>query len=153
MNLDNKKILIIGDRDGIPGQAIEECLKGKPVDIILSSTECFVWTAAGAMDLENQRRIKDAADKYGADDLVVILGGAESDSVGLAAETVMFGDPTYAGALTGTALNLHTMHATEPYFKDYVDPDIYEEQVGMMEMVLDVESIAEKLNQLRSENN
>lgn len=42
MSFDNKKFLVIGDRDGIPGQAIEECLKDKPVDILLSSTECFV---------------------------------------------------------------------------------------------------------------
>lgn len=39
---DGKKIIIIGDRDGIPGPAIEECLKNTQSDIIYSSTECFV---------------------------------------------------------------------------------------------------------------
>lgn len=39
---DNKKIIIIGDRDGIPGPAIEECLKGKDLEVVYSSTECFV---------------------------------------------------------------------------------------------------------------
>lgn len=39
---DNKMFLIIGDRDGIPGQAIEACLEGKPVEVLFSSTECFV---------------------------------------------------------------------------------------------------------------
>lgn len=39
---DGKKIMIIGDRDGIPGPAIEECLKGIDCDVIFSSTECFV---------------------------------------------------------------------------------------------------------------
>lgn len=42
MSMDNKKLLIIGDRDGIPGQAIEACVEGKPVEILFSSTECFV---------------------------------------------------------------------------------------------------------------
>lgn len=39
---DGKKIIIIGDRDGIPGQAIEETLKGQPGEVIYASTECFV---------------------------------------------------------------------------------------------------------------
>ncbi len=41
--LSNKKILIIGDRDGIPGPAIEECIKTvEGTEVIFSSTECFV---------------------------------------------------------------------------------------------------------------
>jgi hypothetical protein len=41
---ENKKVIVIGDRDGIPGPAIEECIKtaaGNP-EVIFSSTECFV---------------------------------------------------------------------------------------------------------------
>ncbi|OFK21630.1 glycine/sarcosine/betaine reductase complex protein A [Aerococcus sp. HMSC072A12] len=37
-----KKVLIIGDRDGIPGEAMEECLADTPAEVIFSSTECFV---------------------------------------------------------------------------------------------------------------
>ncbi len=40
--LEGKKVVIIGDRDGIPGQAIEECVKTAGADIVFSSTECFV---------------------------------------------------------------------------------------------------------------
>lgn len=40
--LKDKKIIIIGDRDGIPGQAIEECVKTAGGDVVFSSTECFV---------------------------------------------------------------------------------------------------------------
>ncbi len=39
---DGKKIVIIGDRDGIPAPAIVECLKGIDCEIVFSSTECFV---------------------------------------------------------------------------------------------------------------
>jgi len=39
---DGKKVIIIGDRDGIPGPAIEECLKGTTAEVVFSSTECFV---------------------------------------------------------------------------------------------------------------
>ena len=37
-----KKIIVIGDRDGVPGPAIEECLKGVDCEVVFSSTECFV---------------------------------------------------------------------------------------------------------------
>jgi betaine reductase len=40
--LTDKKVIIIGDRDGIPGQAIEECLKTTDCEVVFSSTECFV---------------------------------------------------------------------------------------------------------------
>ncbi len=41
--LANKKIIIIGDRDGIPGPAIEECIKAETTaEVVFSSTECFV---------------------------------------------------------------------------------------------------------------
>jgi hypothetical protein len=40
--LKGKKVIIIGDRDGIPGQAIEECVKTAGAEVIFSSTECFV---------------------------------------------------------------------------------------------------------------
>ena len=40
--LNGKKAIIIGDRDGIPGPAIEECIKTAGAEILYSATECFV---------------------------------------------------------------------------------------------------------------
>ena len=40
--LQDKKVIVIGDRDGIPGPAIEECVKNAGGEIVFSSTECFV---------------------------------------------------------------------------------------------------------------
>ena len=91
------------------------------------------------MDLENQARIKELAEKYGADDLVVVLGGAEAEASGLAAETVSTGDPTFAGPLAGVPLGLKAYHIFE--LKDEIDPAVYDEQITMMEMVLDVDAI------------
>jgi len=39
---ENRKAVVIGDRDGIPGPAIDECLKTAGAEIVFSSTECFV---------------------------------------------------------------------------------------------------------------
>jgi len=40
--LKDKKVIAIGDRDGIPGPAIEECVKTAGAEVIFTSTECFV---------------------------------------------------------------------------------------------------------------
>ena len=40
--LAGKTVIIIGDRDGIPGPAIEECAKSAGAEVVYSSTECFV---------------------------------------------------------------------------------------------------------------
>lgn len=40
--LKDKKVIIIGDRDGIPGPAIAECAQTAGADVVFSSTECFV---------------------------------------------------------------------------------------------------------------
>ena len=40
--LAGKKVVIIGDRDGVPGPAIEACAKSAGAEVVFSSTECFV---------------------------------------------------------------------------------------------------------------
>lgn len=38
----NKTVIILGDRDGVPGQAIEACMKTTGAHVAFSTTECFV---------------------------------------------------------------------------------------------------------------
>ena len=103
------------------------------------------------MDLENQKRVKDFADEYGAENLVVVLGAAEGEAAGLAAETVTAGDPTFAGPLTGVQLGLTVYHVFEPEMKAEFDEAVYDEQVSMMEMVLDVDDIVSEMSAIRDE--
>lgn len=103
------------------------------------------------MDLENQKRVKELTEQYGAENIVVILGAAEGEASGLAAETVTNGDPTFAGPLTGVQLGLRVYHICEPEIKAEVDPAVYEEQVGMMEMVLDVDDIVSEMTSIREQ--
>ena len=104
------------------------------------------------MDLENQKRIKEFAEKFGKENLVVLFGAAEAEASGLAAETVMLGDPTYAGALANVALHLDAYHAVEPEFKEAVDSAVYDEQIGMAEMTLNVDEIIAEMKRMREEN-
>ncbi len=103
------------------------------------------------MDLENQKRVKDASDKFGAENLVVLLGAAEAEAAGLAAETVTAGDPTFAGPLAGVDLGLSVYHVVEPEMKELFNEEVYEDQVGMMEMVLEVDEIAGEMKEIRDE--
>ena len=103
------------------------------------------------MDLENQKRVKEFAEEYGAESLVVVLGAAEGEAAGLAAETVTLGDPTFAGPLTGVQLGLTVYHVCEPEMKAEFDEAVYDEQVSMMEMVLDVDDIISEMQAIRDQ--
>src|SRR5690554_8078932 len=101
------------------------------------------------MDLENQARIKELAEKHGADNLVVVLGGAEAEASGLAAETVTVGDPTFAGPLAGVQLGLAVFHIFE--LKDQIEEGVWDEQISMMEMVLEVDEIVSEVAEYRKQ--
>ena len=103
------------------------------------------------MDLENQKRVKEYAETYGAENVIVVLGAAEDEASGIAAETVTAGDPTFAGPLTGVQLGLRVYHMFEDEIKSEVDASVYDEQVGMMEMVLNVDAIKAEMSSIRSQ--
>lgn len=103
------------------------------------------------MDLENQKRVKDFAEQYGAENIVVVLGAAEGEAAGLAAETVTAGDPTFAGPLAGVQLGLSVFHVCENEIKDEVDSSVYDDQISMMEMVMDIDDIAKEMSSIREQ--
>ena len=103
------------------------------------------------MDLENQKRVKALVDSHGAENVIVIIGAAEGEASGLAAETVTNGDPTFAGPLAGVSLGLRVYHCIEDEFKSQIDSAVYDEQIGMMEMVLNVDEIAAEMKSIRDQ--
>lgn len=131
-----KKVIVIGDRDGIPGLAIMACLESAGAEVVYSYTGTVAGTAAGSLELEAQKKIKDLAELYGASNLIVILGTPEAEASEIYAETVYYGDPTYAGTLAGVSLYIPSYHIFDPEIKGMVDSGVYDEQVSMMEMAL-----------------
>ena len=101
------------------------------------------------MDLNSQETIKRLADEHGTDQLVVVLGAPDAESAEIAAETVVLGDPTYAGALAEAQLGLSVYHALEEEFRSQVDDDVWEEQIGVMSDVLDAEEISTAVKGMR----
>ena len=67
------------------------------------------------MDLQTQQRIKDAAESFGADNIIVVLGASDAEGAGIYAETVTAGDPTFAGPLAGVSLGLPVYHILDQH--------------------------------------
>ncbi len=103
------------------------------------------------MDLQNQQRIKDAAEKYNPEELVVILGSSDAEGAEIYAETVANGDPTFAGPLAGVQLGLCVYDIFEEEIRAEADTAAWEEQISMMEMVLDPEALSAAVAAMRKE--
>ena len=42
MDLKGKRVISVGERDGVPGPAIEECVKSVGAVPVMVQTQCFV---------------------------------------------------------------------------------------------------------------
>jgi glycine/sarcosine/betaine reductase complex component A len=103
------------------------------------------------MDLHHQEVIKKLAEQHGAENLLIVLGSPDSESAQVSGETVVLGDPTYAGALAEVQLGLDVYHILEKEICSEIPPDVWEEQIGLMADVLDGEGIAETLRAIRDQ--
>lgn len=101
------------------------------------------------MALEDQGAIKTKIEEIGADNVMVILGSPDPEAAEMYAETVTLGDPTYAGPLAGVQLGLPVYYIFEPEIKAQVPPEVYSEQVELMEMVLPSEEICARVRAVR----
>lgn len=104
------------------------------------------------MDPENQERIKKIAAELSDDNLVVLLGASDIEGAEIAAETVTQGDPGFAGPLAGVSLKLPVYHILEPEVKAAIPEDIYEQEVGIVSMIVDTEQVGKKFRKIREAN-
>jgi len=103
------------------------------------------------MDLQSQEAIARLAETHGAENLVVILGAPDVESAEIAAETVVLGDPAYAGALAEVQLGLDVFHILEDDLRRMLPADVYEDQVGVMADVLDAAELAAAVVGIRAQ--
>ncbi len=103
------------------------------------------------MDPENQSRIKATVERYGADDMIVVLGAADPWAIEMAALTVTEGDPSFVGPLAGVPLGLPVVHIFEDEVRSQVDPAIYEDRVGFVELAVDSDAVRAAMKNLRGE--
>jgi len=92
------------------------------------------------------------AERLRRDDVVVLLGTPTEDASRLYAMTVTSGDPSWAGALAGVALDLPVYHVTEDAVKASIAPDDYDEHLALMAMAMDVEAITRAVRAVREKD-
>lgn len=102
------------------------------------------------MDLNDQENVNRLAETMGTENMIVLLGQPDPNSTALFAETVTQGDPTWAGPLAGVPLGLPVYHILEQEVKQQIDPALYEEHVGLMELSADVDEIVEEVKRYRT---
>lgn len=102
------------------------------------------------MDPEDQGEIMRLVEEHGAGNVVVVLGAADLEALGVAGETLTEGDPAYVGPLAGVQLGLSVRHIFQDDVKEKVDPGVYRDQIGFLEMTLDTGSVKEAMERFRS---
>jgi betaine reductase len=103
------------------------------------------------MDPDDQDQIRAHVAGEDRSEFVVLLGASNPEAIKVAAETVSQGDPSYVGPLAGVQLGLPVFHILDEEIKAQVDQRIWDEQLGLLELALDVESIRETMREVREE--
>ena len=93
------------------------------------------------MDLQSQEAILRASQTHDKTDLLVLLGSPDPESATIAAETVVEGDPSYAGALAGAQLGLLTYHVLEDVVHADIPDDVWDAQIGVMADILEADAL------------
>ena len=102
------------------------------------------------MDLEEQGAIQRLVESGERERMVVLLGTPNAASTRMIAITLTQGDPSYAGPLAGVPLGLPVYHILEDEVKAAISPEVYEREIGPLELVLDKPGIADALMASRS---
>ncbi len=102
------------------------------------------------MDLQSQEAILRLTKANDPKELIVLLGAPDPEAAEISAETVIKGDPAYAGALAGAQLGLEVYHVLDDVVKADVPDDVWEEQIGLMSDVLDAEALTAAVRSMRS---
>lgn len=94
------------------------------------------------MDLQSQENISRLAQANDPKSLLVLLGAPDPEAAEISAETVIVGDPAYAGALAGAQLGLDVYHVLDDDVRAEVPDDVWEDQIGLMADVLDADALS-----------
>ncbi len=103
------------------------------------------------MDLESQEKILRLSQAHDPKDLVVLIGAPDPEAAEITAETVVSGDPAFAGALAGTQLGLAVYHVLDDEVKAEVPEDVWEDQIGVMADVLEADALVAAVVSMRQQ--
>ncbi len=101
------------------------------------------------MDLEGQGRIKQVVEQVGTENVVAVLGANSPAAVEMTALTLKSGDPSYAGPLAGVAFGIPSFHILEPEITTQIDPSLYERELALPSLAMDVAAVTAPLKTIR----
>jgi len=104
------------------------------------------------MDLEGQGRIQQVVKQSGTDNVIAILGANSAAAVEMTALTLKSGDPSYAGPLAGVALGIPSYHILEPEIVAQVDATVYERELALSALAMDVDEVIAPMKSIRDAN-
>ena len=101
------------------------------------------------MDLEGQGRIQQVVGQSGTDNVIAVLGANSAAAVEMTAMTIKSGDPSYAGPLAGVALGIPSYHILEPEIVEQIDPAVYERELALSALAMDVDEVIAPMKAVR----
>ena len=101
------------------------------------------------MDLEGQGRIQQVVKLNGTDRVIAVLGANSAAAVEMTAVTIKSGDPSYAGPLAGIALGIPSYHILEPEIVQQIDPAVYERELALSALAMDVDEVIAPMKTIR----
>jgi len=103
------------------------------------------------MDLQSQEAILRLSETHGPENLLVLIGAPDPEAAEISAETVVLGDPAYAGALAGAQLGLDVYHVLEEPVRQAVPNDVWDAQIGVMADILEADALGAAVAAMRDQ--
>lgn len=89
----------------------------------------------------SQEEIKKAAEEYDPENLIVVWGITNEQFLEVGSRTVIEGDPSWSGPLTGESLQLQVFHILEPEIKNRIPQEVYDDELMLLELAVGDEKI------------
>ena len=81
--------------------------------------------------------------------MVAVLGANSAPAVEMTAMTLRSGDPSYAGPLAGVALGIPSYHILEPEIVGQIDSAVYERELALSALAMDVDQVIAPVKAIR----
>ena len=81
--------------------------------------------------------------------MIAVLGANQAAAVEMTAMTLKSGDPSYAGPLAGVALGIPSYHILEPEIVEQIDPAVYERELALSALAMDVDEVIAPMKTIR----
>lgn len=150
--LSGKKLILVGDRAGVPHTVLEEALKDCGGEVVYAVTECFSCSPLGTMDNKDQENINECVKQYEAVNCVAILGSATTECAIAYAEALTAGDPSGMGPLCDIALGLPVYSIFEKAIENETNKGVWDEKIAILALSLPAAEIASAVSKVRSKN-